>query len=100
MDLKKCDMPTLTEDFDDKIQSLVNERGAVYGHPLDHFRRAAQMKAPLEECADPEIRHALGMIAIKMARLIETPDHLDSIFDIAGYARTMCMIHDRRKEET
>ena len=26
------------------------------------------------------------MIAVKLARLIETPDHLDSVVDIIGYA--------------
>jgi hypothetical protein len=36
------------------------------------------------------------MIGVKMARLCTTPDHLDSLIDIAGYARTIAMIHDER----
>lgn len=83
--------------FDLAIQKVTQERGSNYGHPLDDFRRVQAMKAVLAECPDVEVRHALEMIAVKMARLIESPDHLDSAIDIAGYARCICMIVDERK---
>lgn len=70
------------------------ERGSAYGHPKDDFSRAARIKAVVAECADPLARHALEMIATKMARLIHTPDHTDSWVDIAGYARTGIMATD------
>lgn len=70
------------------------ERGAAYGHPKDDFDRAARIKAVVAECKDPLARHALEMIATKMARLIHTPDHTDSWVDIAGYARTGIMATD------
>lgn len=38
------------------------------------------------------------MICVKLARLIHSPDHVDSLVDIAGYARCACMIIDRAKE--
>lgn len=81
--------------FDAEITTVTQRRGAIYGHPRVDFDRAARLKAVVAECADPIARHALEMIAVKMARLITTPDHLDSWVDIAGYARTGVMGTDR-----
>lgn len=72
--------------------SLTTERGKVYGHPKVDFDRAARLKAVVAECKDPLARHALEMICVKLARLIETPNHLDSACDLAGYARTLVMV--------
>lgn len=87
----------LTQEFDRAIAKINQARGAVYGHPADDFARANALKAPLADCRDPLVRHALEMIAVKIARLIETPDHLDSFIDIAGYARTAVMCLDRAR---
>ena len=35
---------------------------------------------------------AMMMVAIKLARLIETPDHKDSAIDLAGYAALLAEI--------
>lgn len=88
--------PSRVRQFDDALRGLTDERGKFYGHPLDDFSRAAAIKAAVATCPDPEIRHVLEMIAVKMSRLTETPDHTDSLFDIAGYARTGCMVLDER----
>jgi hypothetical protein len=82
---------------EDTASKLTAERGKVYGHPLDDFGRVAKIKEVLQQCPDPEVRHALEMIAVKMCRLIQTPDHADSIDDIMGYAKTIHMIHAERK---
>lgn len=87
------------EQFNNALAAVNDERGKVYGHPLDNFQRIARMQAELKDCADPAVRHALEMICVKMARLVETPDHLDSVIDIAGYARTIAMVLERRAEE-
>lgn len=81
--------------FDDAVQKVTQERGAVYGHPADDFMRVRQMAGGIQDCPDPRIKHALYMILVKVARLAETPNHIDSVIDIAGYARTIAMILDR-----
>lgn len=78
-------------------RELTAERGAVYGHPLDDFGRVALIKQAVAECPDPEVRHALEMIGVKLARLVTTPDHQDTIDDIKGYAECINMIHAERR---
>ncbi len=85
-----------TEQFDAAIAKVTDERGKVYGHPADDFAKVAHMAQAIEDCADPRIKHALYMILVKVARLAETPDHVDSWIDVAGYARTGVMILDRK----
>ena len=82
-------------EFDAAIQKVTQQRGAVYGHPADDFARANAIKAALADCKDPLVKHALEMIAVKMARLVHTPTHVDSLIDIVGYARTAVMCIDR-----
>lgn len=84
-----------TTAFDEAIRTITTERGSVYGHPKDDFNRAHRLTQVADECPHPEIRHALRMICVKVARLIQTPDHIDSIIDIAGYARCIAMILDK-----
>ena len=81
--------------FDAAIQKVTQERGAVYAPPEIDFARTNKIKEALSECKDPLARHALEMIAVKMARLTETPDHLDSWIDIAGYARCGVMVTEK-----
>jgi len=80
-----------TEEFDKAIKTVTQERGEVYGSALHHFERCAKGGEMISACEDPAVRHALYQIWVKVCRLIESPDHLDSAIDIAGYARTICM---------
>lgn len=69
------------------------DRQAVYGHPIQDFGKVAQLTKPiLESDIDPRLKHALYMIQVKVARLLQTPGHRDSIVDIAGYANTYSMV--------
>lgn len=85
--------PRLAE-FDAATARVTQQRGKVYGHPKKDFGRVARLKAVVAECEDARARHALEMICVKVARLIQTPDHVDSWTDIAGYARTGVMATD------
>jgi hypothetical protein len=61
-------------------------RGVNYGPiPENHERIAALWSTILGTPVTP-VQVALCMIGVKMARLMETPDHQDSAVDIAGYA--------------
>lgn len=82
--------------FDDQIKTITERRGDAYGHPVDDFAKVSLIKSAVASCPDPEVRHALEMIGVKMARLCQSPTHLDSLVDIAGYARTIAMIHAER----
>ncbi len=82
--------------FDAAAGLVVDARRSVYGHPLVDFDRVARLKAVVAECPDPLARHALEMICVKIARLIQTPDHLDSWVDVMGYARTGVMVTDKK----
>lgn len=85
---------------------LVNtDRQKVYGHPYDDFGRIAQMTRPIIEAVvngklDGKLGHALYMQCVKICRLMETPDHEDSIVDIHGYANTYEMVLEKMKERS
>jgi len=89
-----------TEKFDRAAKGITQQRGQTYGHPVDDFHRVSLIKEAVADCQNREIRHALEMIGVKMARLVTSPDHLDTIVDIAGYARTMVMVLDKQGCET
>lgn len=85
----------------DEANKLTNkDRQDVYGHPADDFKKVANMTGPiLESKIDPRLKHALYMMQVKIARLLNTPDHIDSVIDIAGYANTYAMILERDDNE-
>lgn len=77
---------------------IIDERGKAYGHPTpNHIRIARFWDACLADklaegqkiSPDDVVR---CMIGLKLARLMETPDHVDSIQDIAGYAACLLEI--------
>src|SRR5687768_4292484 len=77
-------------------------REAAYGHPYDDFTAIAKASDALGIGDYDEnkpglhaLRHALYMILVKIQRLVQTPDHHDSIVDIAGYARTYEKVLER-----
>lgn len=83
-----------TEKFDAAIAKVTQERGEVYGHPADDFGRVAHMAEMIRGCSDQRIQHVLYMMLVKISRLANAPDHLDSWIDLAGYARTGVMLVD------
>jgi hypothetical protein len=72
-------------------------RQAAYGHPLDDFSKTAKMWSGLFGVEITAEQVALGMMAVKMSRLLNTPNHRDSMVDIAGYAKTYQLVTQERK---
>jgi hypothetical protein len=85
-----------------EAEGLTNgDRRAAYGHPLDNFGRLVAMvnaflgpklKAPITE-------EEWGLINVlaKVSRCTNSMKR-DSIVDIAGYANTVGMVMDKKKE--
>jgi hypothetical protein len=67
----------------------VRERGKVYGSMHTNMLRTAQMWSAILGYTITPAQVAMCMIALKMARLTQTPDHEDSVVDIAGYAAVL-----------
>ena len=85
-------------------QKLVGDgegaRPAAYGHPSDnHGCTAALMLRYLERRYGVASFDALDVCAFnmlqKLSRLANSPNHLDSLVDICGYARNWEMILER-----
>lgn len=63
-------------------------RGTTYGAVTDDFNRVTGAAACLGLDSGNPLHHSLYMILLKISRLVGSPDHHDSLVDIAGYART------------
>jgi len=91
------------ENIAQEAQRLVfNDRGAVYSHPFDDFGRTAGManaafKSKLKEDFTQE-DIAVLMMLVKISRLINSPDHRDSLVDLPGYGLCYELVRQRRKE--
>lgn len=70
-------------------------RGKRYGHPSTNFARIASLWEPIVGVPMSVQQVGLCLVALKLARLIETPDDEDSIHDLAGYAATLEMLAGR-----
>lgn len=66
--------------------NAVSERGSSYGTVEENFGRIAGLWSVLLEKDVTPAQVALCLAALKMARLMQTPDHRDSWVDLAGYA--------------
>ena len=74
--------------------SAVEERGENYGDVRENHQRIASLwSVVLGQSVTPE-QVVLCMTCLKVARLMETPDHEDSWDDIAGYGACGAEIAD------
>jgi hypothetical protein len=73
------------EILDEAKRLTHGDRNKNYGSPLtNHTRIAALWSVWLETPVTPA-QAAMCLALVKVARLIETPDHLDSFIDGAAY---------------
>lgn len=89
-------------DSNGQLQSVLNERGAEYGDFEDISSLCQTFKETIALASynlEPFHREALEQIVHKMSRILNgNPDHMDSWFDIAGYAQCVMNILTRRQD--
>ena len=70
----------------DKAGKLIaKDRAKIYGDALASHKRIAKLWSVILEKEVTVSQAYQCMIAVKLSRLIETPDHEDSWLDICGY---------------
>ena len=90
------------------FKTILEEAGSLvdgprekhYGHPAEDFEAVTRAASSLGLFQGPvgvdfRLHHALYMVLVKIQRLVQTPDHHDSVVDIAGYARCYEKILER-----
>lgn len=87
--------------LDEAKRLTSRDRHNTYGHPLDDYTRTAQMVSAIIGVPISPEKMQLCMIAVKLSRLCHTPNHRDSIVDIAGYSNcyAMTLAERKRREE-
>ena len=83
----------------DACKVALNSRGQHYGTVLENHSRIAKIWSVILGSDVTEEQDALMMVGLKVARLVETPDHQDSILDIAGYAAVMSECIEEKKTQ-
>ena len=92
---------------------LVEQKAKDYGHPLDYcttLREAwetlslsphRKYEGTSEDPTDYDhaVEHCLYMIVGKVLRVLHNPTYLDSIHDIAGYARALERSYEKSRGE-
>ena len=81
----------------DEARRIVHERGQAYADPLLNHQRIAQLWQVILGHEVTPLQVVNCMIAVKLARLVATPTHRDSVLDIAGYAECAGYIIDRKE---
>lgn len=84
--------------LEEAIRITSGARRGSYGHPENNFGRIADLwnaylsNKPGGPMPITPQDTALLMVLLKVARLLESPRHRDSVVDIAGYAATVEML--------
>jgi hypothetical protein len=85
------------EDLLKAALDAVTVRGSAYGDAYTNHKRIADLWSVILQTKVRPDQVAPMMISVKLARLVETPDHEDSYVDMAGYAATGSQVKDDEK---
>jgi hypothetical protein len=64
---------------------VICDRGAIYGHPRVNQTRIALRLQQLLETPITDYQACLALVEVKLARIQESPHHLDSFIDACAY---------------
>ncbi len=92
---KQADPPTTVLD---EAAEVIKERGENYDHPLPNHERIAALWSVVLGTTVTPLQVVQCMIAVKLARLIATPEHRDSLVDLCGYAACAEQIIGSRRD--
>lgn len=71
---------------------IIGDRGAIYGSPKINQARIAARLSSLFDYPIADYQAALAMVEVKLARITETPNHIDSYIDACAYLAIACQL--------
>jgi len=77
---------------------IIGDRGRIYGHPRINQTRIALRLQQMLETPISDHQACLAMVEVKLARLQETADHVDSYIDACAYLALACELITERDE--
>lgn len=77
---------------------IMQDRGKVYGHPRINQGRIAARLSSLFDFPIADYEAALAMVEVKLARITETPGHIDSYIDAIAYLAISLELHTEQDE--
>jgi hypothetical protein len=69
---------------------IIGQRGAVYGSPRINQQRISARLTQLLEIPITDWQACLMMVEVKLSRIQETPNHVDSFIDSCAYLALAC----------
>jgi hypothetical protein len=69
----------------DEARLLTQDRGRIYGSPYTNHKRIAEIWSGIFDFPITPHQVVLAMVGLKLARLVETPSHHDSVADAVAY---------------
>jgi hypothetical protein len=69
---------------------VMQDRGAIYGHPKINQDRIAKRLSNLFEFPIEDYQACLAMVEVKLSRIQESPTHIDSYIDACAYLALAC----------
>ena len=83
--------------LDEAKRLTATDRQEIYGDPYINHKRIADLWSVYLEKEISASQVALCLCLVKIARLIQTPHHEDSIIDLAAYTAIYGEINDSEK---
>jgi hypothetical protein len=80
--------------LDEAKRLTATDRQDIYGDPYINHKRIADLWSVYLESEISPSQVALCLSLVKIARLIESPNHLDSYIDLAAYSAIAGEISD------